>query len=297
MDLIMSLLPAAGILLGGLGLGGVWGGLWQWRINKDNIKAKEKDQERIAKLEMEKQELISNANAVHLESMDKIALIIETKMPNCAKIHGELEAKLMTLADKKIKEAESAHNDIVVCISDIANKIENMKNELTEQMRNKSAEIGIKDKFIRVSNNALRFFSNESIRKFAIYKANAFFDFIMSYRDSIFRDEDSFTNAMNVVSTLYDTVKNEGYNLAGKEFTDLFYEKFHQKSTMDYFSKLKFINTDMVNDKKFRFVDESMSYLQQFLSEMVQAYGVWREMQIDDLRHTHDEELDRKEKI
>jgi hypothetical protein len=201
------------------------------------------------------------------------------------------------MAEGKIKEAENAHADIINSMSGIVYQMGTLRNEITEMFKEKSAESGIKDKFIRVSNNALKFFGNESVRKFAIYKANAFFDFIMAYRNSIFSDEDSFENAKNVVTTLYETVKNEGYNLAGREFTDLFYDRFHKTSTEAYFSKLDFISKDTVNDKHIRFVDESMSYLQQFLSEMVQAYGVWKEEQLVDLKHTHDEEINKKEKL
>ena len=268
---------------------GIWlNGRIQIKLKEIDTAAKDREMERIEKDK-------ETAEHSRTETMLTVETIVRKYVPNCLEIHTILESKLMAIANNKIQEAEQSRDQIVYSISNIVERIEGLKKDITDMIKDKTSENGIRDKFVRVSNNAIQFFGDPKVKLFATYKANAFFDFMMEYRNRIYKDDAEYVNAMNVITTLYDTVKNEGYNLAGKEFTDLFYLKFHEKSTRHYFGKLLFIKTDTVNDKSIRFVDESMSYLQQFLSEMVQAYGVWKEDQIVDLKNSQ-EEL-QKEKI
>lgn len=163
--------------------------------------------------------------------------------------------------------------------SGILDRIDNMEKKLSNLIVEKSENDGIKNRYNETLTNSLPFLTTDSARNFGTYKADAFFTFIMDYKDTIYNSNGDYRNAIDMINSLYLSVKCEGYNLAGKEFTDLFYNDYHKESTENYLKQLELIKDDKANGKKSRFITVSLLYLQQFLSEMIRAHDVMKAKQ------------------
>lgn len=245
-QLISQILPSLGMVLGGLGLGGVWVGYWQWKINRDNIASKSEKE-----LEKLREELAIERS----KSMEVVVHTVRENMPNCESLHTGIYASIKKLGD-----------------------------DILDVLKERTEEEGIKKRYNEILLNALKVFYDKGIKNFAMYKADAFFRFVMENKDTIYKTKDNFSNAMAMINSLYLSVKSEGYNLATREFTDIFYDQFHQESTARYFKDLNDLNLDEINNKASRFVTTSMAYMEKFLSEINLAHGAWKEWQIVQLR-------------
>jgi hypothetical protein len=202
--------------------------------------------------------------------MSKIEETVKKHSPKCELIHAQLESDLMKVANQKVAEGLEAHREIV-------ENIEMIRDEIKVILTERTQEEGIRKKYENIRLNALKVFFHAGCKNFAIYKAEAFYNFIMDNKHTIYQNKDNFENAMATIGALYITVKEHGYVLAGKKFTDCFYNEFHLKSTAAYLEALSFIAKDSLNNKEDRFIDVSMNYMQQFLSEMVMAYQKWQD--------------------
>lgn len=257
-QLISQILPAIGMLLGGLGLGGIWVGFWQWRINKDNI---------VSKSDKEIEKLKEELSIERSKSLDVVIQTVRDNMPNCESLH-----------------------------TGIYNSIKGLKDDIMNVLKEKTEEESLKKRYNEILINALKVYFDKGVKNFAMYKADAFFRFIMENKDTIYKSKDNFSNAMAMINSLYLSVKAEGNHLADKEFTDMFYDQFHQESTARYIKDLEDLNLDVINNKASRFATTSMSYMEKFLSEINLAYGAFKEWQLTQLKHSWDDLQEKKKK-
>jgi len=198
----------------------------------------------------------------------------------------ELIQEITKAIKENIPACEVLHSGIYTRIQETETKLAGLIKERTESD-------GIKNKYNETLANTLPCFTIESIRNFASYKADAFFTYIKDHMDTIYSSENEYKNSVDMLKSLYLTVKCEGCNLAGEEYTNMFYEDYHKKSTQDYLDALESLKQDRANNKRTRFVNISLNYLQQFLSEMIRAHDVLK-ARMEWLRQSSLELSDRK---
>lgn len=251
----------------------MFGALAVWLDKRTAITLNKLDAARDAARILREEKNKNIAEQTTIEIMSKIEETVKNHSPKCELIHAQLESDMLNIAEQKVAEGLEAHRVIVANIEAIR---EDIKVILTERTQ----EEGIRKKYESIRLNALKVFFHAGCKNFAIYKADAFYNFIIDNMKTIYQSKDNFENAICTIGTLYITVKEQGYILAGKKFTDCFYHEFHQNSTAAYLDALNFISKDSLNNKEDRFIDVSMNYMQQFLSEMVMAYQKWQDTRL-----------------
>jgi hypothetical protein len=184
------------------------------------------------------------------------------KIGDCAKLHETLLTNVGSMFNSALQRMEKLSNDI---------------KDMTAQ---RTFEDGIKRKRDVIIANAITFMRhNKGVHDFAMHKSERFVDFILANYKTMWKYDDVLQDPCSLfnekIKSLAIAVKEEGKAIADDEYVNFFYDNFHQESTDRYLNDVASIFKDRVNNKSERFVDTSMSFLQRFLSEMVEAYMQW----------------------
>jgi len=146
--------------------------------------------------------------------------------------------------------------------------------DVKELMRKKTFEEEVQRKHdVIVANAAAFLHDNKGVHDFAIIKAERLMDFVMANYRTMWSS--NFQLFKEKVYALAQSVKDEGTVLAGKDYTEFFYNMYHTSSTTKYLNDVKEIFADKVNNKSERFVDVSLLFMTRFLSDMVNAYNAF----------------------
>lgn len=173
-----------------------------------------------------------------------------------------------------------------VYVDSVFSEVKLIRADVAEATTRRVLEDGIKHKRDKMFAQAAPFFKgSHNIRNFASMKLSRFVDFILDNYKTMWTDNgngNAYKLFQQNIYALAQSVKDDGYGLAGKEYTDFFYNGYHTRSVEQYLKDVEAIFADIVNNKSERFIDCSMSFAQKFLSEMVVAYMDWIKQSIDE---------------
>lgn len=178
------------------------------------------------------------------------------KTADCVILHGTLLDKIKELIHEATAEMKSLSQDI------------------KDMTRERTFEDDIRRRRDVIISNAVGCISNsKGVHDFAIHKAERFMQFVLdNYKFICDGEYQIFEERIN---SLAMAVKEEGKAMAGDDYVNFFYDKYHVKSTKRYLDDVQDIFDDKVNNKSERFALTSVEFLQRFMSEMVKAYVDW----------------------
>lgn len=167
----------------------------------------------------------------------------------------------------------------------VSNEVKLVRVDVTEATTRRVLEDGVKHKRDKMFAQATPFFKgNHDIRNFASMKLTRFVDFVLGNYNTMWTEDrgEGYKSFQQKIYALAQSVKDDGYGLAGEDYTNFFYNNYHSGSVEQYLKDVEIIFFDIVNNRSERFIDCSMSFAQKFLSEMVVAYMDWIKQSIDE---------------
>jgi len=180
-------------------------------------------------------------------------------------------------------------NDSNTSIELIANSVKELKNEMNKGFTVLKKEIAdvygvanshkdskeVNDNHLSLMRckiaETIPYFKDDNLRRWIVRSSTEFIEWVMQYKDVMFRDQGTYDVAMLELDIHFDKVKEGCIKFFGKEFSILFFTNHNDEYQM-YSLKIRKINDDMINNKPDKLVNASIWYMQQRISDFVKLW-------------------------